>query len=187
MIDVAAPKLDFVDYGEAVLVGGRRLPVRPIRPDDAARLKRMFYRLSRDTVYLRFFSPVHRPPAWALRHLSEVDYANRFALVALDGDEIVGVARFDRSKDDGGRAEVAVVVEDALQGRGLGRALLQRLSECARARGVEAFAASMLAENRRALSLASSVPGVRFETEGSETLAVIPLEHAVQASWMPLQ
>src|SRR3954447_6766162 len=107
------------DWNEDLDLDGRHLTLRPIRDDDADRLRRLFFRLSPETVYLRFFQPVRNPSDKLLHHLAEVDHDRRQAIVALDGDEIVGVARYDRA-DDAQHAEVAILVEDAWQGNGLG-------------------------------------------------------------------
>src|SRR3954469_24169433 len=97
-----------------------QVATRPVRPDDEQRLVRMWPRLSPDTIYRRFHSPLHRLPMATVRHLVQVDHALREAIVAEIGGEVVGVARYDRSPDDPSAAEFAVVVEDAWQGLGLG-------------------------------------------------------------------
>src|SRR5204863_10118088 len=108
-------------------VGDRVLSVREITLDDVDRLRRMFSRLSPDTVYRRFFSPVNEPRRSALVWLAAVDHDSRDALVALDGDEIVAVARYD-SRPGARTAEIAVTVEDAWQHRGIGGRLTKRLA-----------------------------------------------------------
>ena len=91
------------------LVDGAVLSVRPIEPDDVDRLGRMFGRLSPTTIYRRFFSPIHEASPRMLMRLTNVDHDRREALVALDGDEIVAVARYDgqtrrhRGRDRGDR------------------------------------------------------------------------------------
>src|SRR3954447_25488084 len=94
------------------------LTTRPVRADDDVRLVRMWPRLSAETVYRRFHSPVRGLPPATVHHLVEVDHDLREALVAEVGDEVVGVARYDRSPADPDGAEFAVVVEDAWQGVG---------------------------------------------------------------------
>ena len=137
------------------------LHIRPIRDDDEERLRRMFFRLSPQTVYRRFFTAYSHPPAQVLHRLSHVDHQDRGAVVAVHEDEIVGVARFDR-RCGTTEAELAVTVEDAWQRQGLGRRLLERLREEAVARGVTTFTASVLADNRSVLRLLDSLP-VRAE------------------------
>ena len=131
--------------------------VRPIRPDDEDRLARMFWRLSPDTVYRRFFSPVKAPRASVLRHLANVDHDLREALVAETDGEIIGVARYDCSPGDRAHAEVAVVVEDAWQRHGVASTLLRGLGETAKGHGVEAFTATMLGDNQPAARLARAL------------------------------
>lgn len=136
----------------AFLDDGTEIVFRPILPQDADRLAQMHSRLSQETVYRRFFTAVPRPTAAMLRYFTNVDYHDRLALVASIGEGIVGVARYDRL-DAGDSAELAVVVEDAWQGHGIGTRLLWRLSAAARERGVRTFEGGVLAENRPMLGL----------------------------------
>lgn len=130
--------------------------VRPIRPDDEPRLVALFQRLSPRSVYQRFFSPRESLPAAWYHDFANVDYTRRFALVAEhetpDGVELVGVARYEPA-DAPDTAEIAIVVEDAWQGRGLGRDLLARLLDEAEARGIRRFRADVLGDNRAMLGL----------------------------------
>ena len=159
-------------------VGDRELTVREIALDDVERLHRMFTRLSADTVYRRFFSPVTEPRRSALVWLAAVDHDRRDALVALDGDEIVAVARYD-SGPGAGTAEVAVTVEDAWQHRGIGERLTKRLARRAVDHGIESFTASVLAENRPALGLLRKLsPDAEVHFEGGGYAASMPLAHA---------
>jgi acyl-CoA synthetase (NDP forming)/GNAT superfamily N-acetyltransferase len=122
--------------------------VRPIRPDDRDRLAAFHSRLSERTVYLRFFAPHPTLSERDLDHLTTVDHRDRVALVALLGDDMIAVGRYDRiggTKD----AEVAFVVDDAQQGRGIGTLLLEHLAAAARERGIQRFVAEVLAENSR--------------------------------------
>ena len=105
---------------DVVLSDGGTVRVRPIRPDDEARLLGLYERLSDESLYLRFFSPVPAPTAAHLERLTTVDYDQHMALVAQLGDDIVAVARYDRTGGD--EAEVAFSVQDDQQGRGLGHA-----------------------------------------------------------------
>jgi acetyl coenzyme A synthetase (ADP forming)-like protein len=84
-----------------------------------------------------------------MRHFTEVDYRDRFALVAQRGDRILGVARFDRLDEEPHAAEFAVLVEDAEQGQGIGTALLRALLEPAHDLGITNFRGDILRENRR--------------------------------------
>jgi RimJ/RimL family protein N-acetyltransferase len=142
--------------------------VRAIRPADAERLIAFHARLSEHTTYQRFFTVMKRlPPDWA-RTLADVDYVKRLALVAevetQGGLELVAVARYEvTARAD--TAEVAFVVQDGWQNKGLGTLLLHDLLRAAQARGIHRFAAYVLAANRRMLDLIS-----RFTTVVERTL-----------------
>jgi RimJ/RimL family protein N-acetyltransferase len=154
------------------------LTVRPIDPGDVGRLERMFFRLSPTTIYRRFFSPIHDPSPRLLMWLSNVDHDRREALVALAGDEIVAVARYD-GRAGASDAEIAVTVEDAWQHRGVGTRLARRLAACALDHGFERFIATMLPDNRPAIGLLhrlSNNASVRF-VDGNYS-AVAPLSRA---------
>jgi GNAT superfamily N-acetyltransferase len=125
---------------------------RPVRPEDEPGFCRLWQRLSPETIYRRFHAPLHRPPVGAAR-LVDVDHDLREALVAVVGDEVVGVARYDRPPADPTTAEVAVVVEDAWQRVGVGRQLLQQLIDVAGRRGVRTLTASVQMDNDRVLAL----------------------------------
>jgi GNAT superfamily N-acetyltransferase len=161
------------------LADGATVVVRPIAQDDTDRLRRMFHRLSPTTVYRRFFSPIVRPRESVLHHLAAVDHDHRDALVALHGDEIVGVARYDSTKRPH-EAEVAVTVEDAWQHRGLGSRLLRMLTKRAVAHGYDHFFASMLADNRPALSMLHHLaPGSQVSLDSGAYEATIDLTRPV--------
>lgn len=137
------------------LADGRSIAVRPIRPDDAVRLRCFHDHLSRRTIYLRFFGSVPHLSDALARRFAEVDGVNRYAIVALDPDDpdaLIGVAHFDRgpAPDEG---ELAIVLMDRFQGTGLGRQLLGRLVEAARERGIRRLCAVVLAENARMIRL----------------------------------
>src|SRR3954449_5693382 len=106
------------------------LAVRPIAITDVERLGRLFDRLSPESIHYRFFSPIRRPPRAALLRLADVDHERRDALVALDGDEIVAVARYD-AQPGSSEAEIALTVEDAWQHKGVGLRLAARLAKAA--------------------------------------------------------
>jgi RimJ/RimL family protein N-acetyltransferase len=136
------------------LRGGASLRLRPIRPDDEPRLEELFHRLSRRTVHQRFFAPYERLRADWYQRFANVDYRGRLALVAEDEQAgrtlLRGVAQYEPDAVPG-VAEVAVVVEDAWQNRGLGSVMLDAVLEAAEARGIHTFSATVLAENRRML------------------------------------
>jgi GNAT superfamily N-acetyltransferase len=149
------------------LRSGDRLRLRQLQAGDAERLRRFGGRLSPETIYRRFLSPMPRCE-WLLPRLMDVDHWDREAIVALAGDEIVAVARYGR-RPGAGTADVAVVVADDWQHRGLGRLLLGRLARLARRRGVGAFTGTIAGENYAAQRLVGALaPGKPFQFAGGE-------------------
>jgi RimJ/RimL family protein N-acetyltransferase len=133
---------------------GERLRLRPIRPDDAPRLSDLYDRLSRQSAYQRFFTVMRRlPPDWSTL-LATVDYQRRFALVLDDltaGDgRLIAVARYEPAPEPD-VVEIALVVQDGWQGKGLGSLLLSELLQAAARNGLRRFRAYVLADNRRML------------------------------------
>ena len=128
------------------LADGRRLQVRPIRPEDAAIELAFVEALSDQSRYMRFFSPVKSLSPRMLARFTQIDYEREMALVAIDGDRIVGVARYSPTSD-GVSCEFAVTVADALHGKGLGCLLMQRLMAAARAAGYERITGTVLGGN----------------------------------------
>jgi acetyltransferase len=141
----------------AVLVDGTTVTLRPIRPEDEGALTALYARLSPQTSYQRFFTVMQRlPPSWA-HILANVDYDRTMAIVALGpGDDVIGVARYayDRRSDE---VEIAIVIDDRWQGRGLGTRLLGELFEYAKRKGFRRLRAYVLADNLRMLKLIQRV------------------------------
>ncbi|MBK6562334.1 MAG: GNAT family N-acetyltransferase [Dehalococcoidia bacterium] len=136
-----------------MLRDGREVRIRPIAPEDAGHLMEFHSRLSVNTTRLRFFTPLRRLSPEFAHHLCTVDFKKRCAfVVCLPGeDEIRGVGRFEAESRRS--AEVAFVVEDAMQGLGMGKLLLDRLVEQARRCGYERLTAVVLCENDSMLTL----------------------------------
>ena len=135
---------------DVVLRDGRPVHIRPIRPSDSDGLADFHRSLSQETIYLRFFAPYPELTERDVHRFTHVDYVDRVALVATVADQLVGVGRYDRVAD--GEAEVAFVVHDEHQGRGLGSVLLEHLAAAARERGISRFTAEVLPTNRRMLA-----------------------------------
>ena len=132
---------------DVVLIDGGTAHLRPIRADDIEQIRSLHGRLSPQSIYYRFFSPLPTLPEAQLHRLVEVDYRDRFALVAVLDGAVVAVARYDRLDDDQS-AEVAFVVDDPQQRRGLATIMLEHLAAIARSNGIERFEAETLPDNR---------------------------------------
>jgi GNAT superfamily N-acetyltransferase len=131
---------------------GESYDIRPISPDDGARLRAFHAGLSRRTSYLRFFIVHPELSDFEVERFTNVDQESRLALVATRGESLIAVGRFDRTPETSG-AEVAFVVADAFQHRGIGSLLLDLLAAAATERGITAFTAETLAENRSMLDV----------------------------------
>ncbi len=131
---------------DVVAADGGVLHLRPIAPADADALVAFHARLSERTRYLRYFSAYPRIPERDLVRFTHVDHRDRVAFVAVLGGEIIAVGRYEREPGTD-EAEVAFVVADAHQGRGIGSVLLEHLAAAARERGIRRFVAIVLAEN----------------------------------------
>jgi acyl-CoA synthetase (NDP forming)/GNAT superfamily N-acetyltransferase len=137
---------------DVLVSDGGTAHLRPLTPADADALVSFHAGLSTRTRYLRYFSAYPTIPQRDLIRFTHVDHVDRVALAAWLGGDIIAVGRFDRLPGvDGHRgelAEVAFVVADAHQGRGIGSVLLEHLVEIGRELGIARFEALVLAENR---------------------------------------
>jgi RimJ/RimL family protein N-acetyltransferase len=157
--------------------------IRPIEARDVDGLRDLFWRLSPESRYYRFLSPVQHPRESTLHHLAEVDHGHRDALVASVDDRVVAVARYDRSTTEPRAAEVAVVVEDAWHRQGIATALLRELGGVASERGVERFTATVAADNRAITRLVRSLPvRATWNWDQGERRLDVPLHHAGMTS-----
>jgi acyl-CoA synthetase (NDP forming)/RimJ/RimL family protein N-acetyltransferase len=131
---------------DVLLRDGRTAHVRPIRPEDEPLMVDFYERVSDESKYYRFFAPMPTLSEKDLHRFTHVDHIDRAALVVLLGGEMIAVGRFEVT--DPGEAEVAFLVEDAHQGRGIGQLLLEHLAQAGRERGVERFVAEVLPDNQ---------------------------------------
>jgi RimJ/RimL family protein N-acetyltransferase len=162
---------------EVVLRDGTHVSLRPIRSEDQNRLVAFHDRLSGHTAYQRFFTVMRRlPPDWA-HLLANVDYQTRLALLAEHGapetPTLIGVARYEPT-DRPDTAEIAFVIQDEWQNRGLGATMLDALLAAAEARGIQRFRAYVLASNARMLDMFARFTDVREQkTESGVTDLVL--------------
>ncbi|MEQ1786349.1 MAG: GNAT family N-acetyltransferase [Acidimicrobiales bacterium] len=161
---------------DVVLADGATAHVRPIRPDDGSLLTDFHARQSAQSIYYRYFSPRPRLSERDVERFTHVDYRDRFALIALRADEIIGVARYDRWRHRA-EAEVAFFVDDANHGRGLATVLLEHLAARAREVGLTGFTASVLPENRKMIGVFTQAG---FETATSFADGVVEVRLGLQ-------
>ena len=132
------------------LADGTELIVRPIEARDAAMLSAGADALSAETMRRRFLTPKHGLTVAELRYLTDVDFIDHHAVVAVHAEDtrrLAGVGRWVRATEDPEAAEMAIVIADELQGKGLGTEIGRVLVEAALRHGVKRFTATMLAEN----------------------------------------
>ncbi len=137
---------------DVLLSDGGTGHLRPIRPDDAEALQEMHSRLSEQTIYMRFFAPYPVIQPKELTHFTNVDHDKRVAFVLLVDEKLVAVGRYE-GRPGSDAAEVAFVVQDDHQGRGIGSVLLEHLAAAGQERGLRRFEADVLSGNRAMLGV----------------------------------
>lgn len=162
-------------YSEQLrLASGELIRLRPVRPSDKESLLRAFSELSAPSRHKRFFAAKHSLSADELRYFTEMDGTDHFALAAIgideNGNEEDGFAttRCIRLSGNAECAEVAITVIDRMQGKGIGRILLERLIKAAGERGITRFRFECLAHNhevQRLVKKVCSVVETRFDGE----------------------
>ncbi len=165
---------------------GSELFLRPVLPGDTEQASHPSVEFSEETLYRRFMS-TRAPTPNLLHYLFHVDYVDHFVWVLVDGADgpVVADARFVRDVDDPAVAEIAFIVGDDFQGRGIGSFLMDALTIAARVCGVQRFTARLLAENgpmraildRHGVEWEREEPGVvitEFDVPGLEALRIEP-------------
>lgn len=159
-----------------VIGDGTEVLLRPIRPTDEEPMRAMFYSLSQESIYYRFFSVPKSMPHDRVMPLVNIDYDKDMALVATveeaAGEKIIAVGRYIRSSKEDPLAEVAFLVRDEWQNRGMGRALLQNLIDIAKEKGIEGFVANVLPQNKSMLAVFHNA-GYKLQMRQEEGVYII--------------
>jgi len=152
---------------------------------DGEKLRGMFARSSSETIYKRFHSPYPEVPGWMMALMLGTDHHDWEALVAVAEEKVVGHAMYARLGESN-EAEMAIVVEDGWQSKGVGKSLLQELEERAGLRGIDTFTAEVLETNRPMLGLAGMFSGMDYTTEDGVHHVRMPLQTPEPATSAPL-
>ncbi len=161
---------------------GTQVTIRVATPWDGKRLRGMFSRVSSEAIYRRFLIPYPDVPERTLALMLDVDHHGKEILVAVVEEEIVGHAMYVRL-GDGSEAEMAIVVEDGWQSKGVGKLLLSELAERARLRGIEIFTGEVLGTNRRMLGLAAMFAGIDYAVKDGLYHVRMPLRSPDPAAY----
>ncbi|MGW1892988.1 GNAT family N-acetyltransferase [Streptomyces sp. NPDC002004] len=169
---------------DVVLRDGGTARIRPITTQDADRLVSFYEQVSDESKYYRFFAPYPRLSAKDVRRFTHHDYVDRVGLAATIGGEFIGTVRYDRIDARGlpasapaDEAEVAFLVQDAHQGRGVASALLEHIAAVARERGIRRFAAEVLPANTRMIKVFTDAG---YEQKRSFEDGVVRLEFGLE-------
>jgi GNAT superfamily N-acetyltransferase len=171
-------------YRERVRLGdGTEVVLRWLRPDDTSLVRAGFEQLSEDSRYLRCLAATPWLTPSTAASLTAVDGENHFAIGAVrergGREEPAGLAEAIRLSGCADVAEVAIAVVDGLQGRGLGRILLERLLDASRERNIHRLRFEVLSSNGRMRNLLHDVAADRvIHQHGSTFTAEVPLAAA---------
>ncbi|MDQ1336392.1 MAG: hypothetical protein QG552_3342 [Thermodesulfobacteriota bacterium] len=142
-----------------VFKGGLSVRFRAIKPSDVDEMRRLFYRFSDTAVYYRYFSPIKTMPHAKMQEYVTIDYRRTLSIVGLIGEpgegRIIAEARYVRLHDLP-YADVAFVVDENCQGKGIARFLFEMLAKIAKEKGIEGFKADVLATNTSMLKVFES-------------------------------
>jgi acetyltransferase len=162
------------DYTDFLDVDGTRVTIRTMRPDDREIEDHFVRRLTPTSKYYRFHAALRELTASMLDHFTNVNYPDEMALIATvfeaDAEREIGVARYVRAQGSD-TAEIAVVVSDEWQGKGIGGKLLKDLRDIAHQAGIRHLEARVLPDNQRMLQLAKNL-GFRIKPGGDDPSAI---------------
>ena len=145
-----------------------------LEASDGAAVLDLFDRLSPESVYRRYFSPIARRDR-LVALVARIDHVDREAIAAVESGQVVGMVEYSRAPGTS-VADLAIVVADGWQRQGLGTRLVAAASQRAAESGIEGFAIDVQGDNFAALRLFRRVaPGVRMKFSAGVGEAVIPL------------
>jgi GNAT superfamily N-acetyltransferase len=148
---------------DRVFKGGLNAHIRAIKSTDESMLRDLFYHLSENSVYFRYFSPRRSMPHKNVQQYVNLEEDKGISIVVTIGPRenrrMIAEGRYVRSGDDP-FPDVAIMVDEEYQGRGIGTFLLKYLAEVAKERGIEGFRADVLTSNSPMLKIVERLPYV---------------------------
>lgn len=163
MFLIARKKPEIEKYARYLTVEGERLKIRPVSPKDDDAVLELYYSLSQETVYFRFFLSKKNVPKSRVRRYTRIDYERNFALVVeRPNGKLIGIGRFIVDKEDPKAVEMAIVMTDTYQRKGIGSLLIKYLTVIAREKGIERIYATLLADNYKILKTINKL-GFKFK------------------------
>ncbi|MHC4259303.1 MAG: GNAT family N-acetyltransferase [Planctomycetota bacterium] len=161
-----------------VLDDGTQIGFRPMHPTDERRMRGLFYSLSPESVYYRFMSHLTRIPQKEAQNFLYTDYRNDMAIVGTlleaHGEDIVAIGRYYLDPRTN-RAELAFIVRDQWQNRGIGTFLLRYLITIAKRNGIAGFTAEVLPQNKSMLAVLNK-SGCKTRSHLDDDVCIVELD-----------
>jgi acyl-CoA hydrolase/GNAT superfamily N-acetyltransferase len=170
--------------------GGLKVRFRAIKPSDEEEMRKLFYRFSDTAVYYRYFSPIRTMPHRKMQEYVNVDYQRIMSIVGTidqSGTErIIAEGRYVRHHNRP-LADVAFVVDENCQGRGIASFLFEMLIRVAREQGIKGFTADVIADNKAMLKVFEKAPfPIRAVVESGIYNLTIPFDEAGEPLTPPI-
>jgi acetyltransferase len=158
------------------LLDGTNIVIRPTRPEDAELVQKFVHNLSEESRYFRFMTTINELSTRMLVQFTQIDYSREMALIAIkqeDEQEVeIGVSRYIINPD-AESCEFALVVADAMQGKGLGRQLMLTLMDAAREHGLKRMEGVVLKNNTNMLRLMADLGFKSRTSDDDDSLKVV--------------
>jgi len=152
---------------------------RAIKPSDEEQMRRLFYRFSKESVYYRYFTHIKEMPHAKMQTYVNIDYRETMSIVGLLGEvgsgKIIAEARYVKLKNKPW-GDIAFVVDEKYQGRGIAKYMYLQLIILARERGLQGFVADVLTSNAPMRKVFESYGSVQAKMEYGECHLTIPFD-----------
>lgn len=170
---------------EETLAGGKKIFIRPVRPEDERLYETFMNKTNAEDIRLRLFSPLRYLSHDFIARLTQIDYARAMAFIALDPEtnEMLGISRL-ACDPDYARAEYGVITRSDVKGQGIGWALMKTLINYAECEGIGALWGQIMRENTTMLKMCREL-GFGIEPDPDDktlVIAALPLARKSKAA-----